>query len=66
MREVGDHIIHEGFPGVIIKITDGKTIDGGYNPYRVIVRMGPDYIKKFGSGLAQDGRIWATMESLSE
>ena len=69
--KVGDKVrnIHNNFEGVIINIWDGKYTCSYYNgeqfnPYRIMVRFGQDYIMKFGGGLCGDGTIMLKLEHL--
>lgn len=71
--KVGDRVrnIYDGFEGIVIAVWDGKYkvphYDGEqFNPYRITVRFGQDYIEKFGVGLVENGTILLPMEHLEK
>ena len=63
--------IYDGCEGIVLGIWDGKFTTPAYkgeqyNPYRVTVRWGKDYIERFGGGMTGDGTVTTRMESLEK
>ena len=47
------------YEGIVLQIWGER-----FNPYRVKVRFGQDYIDRFGGGLLGDGTVLQRMEAL--
>ena len=70
--KVGDIIrnIYHNFEGVVLDVWDGKYTCFHYaieqfNPYRITVQYGQDYIEKFGVGLG-NGTVMQRVEYLEK
>ena len=62
---------YTGFNGIVVNIWNGKYNTPYYsgemfNSYRITVRFGTDYIKRFGSGLCENGTILKQLEHLEK
>lgn len=71
--KVGDKVrdIYNNFEGIVIDVWDGKyTVDyytgEQFNPYRITVRFGQDYIEKYGGGILGDGTVTKKTEALKK
>ncbi len=70
--KAGDRVKNKytGFEGIVMDVWDGKYTmphdEEQFNPYRVTVRFGQDYIEQFGNGLLGDGTVLQRMEYLEK
>ena len=70
---VGDKVrdIYRGSKGIVLDVWDRKYFcsyyEGEqYNPYRITVRFGRDYIEKYGGGCLGDGTVIVKSEHLEK